>query len=51
MIPYRRFDVSLIRTLLETETITFSDAIYIYIYISNKTTIEYPEIQTMRLRT
>ena len=47
MNPYSRFELSLMRTLLETETITFSHAIY----ISNKTTIKYPEIQTMRLPT
>ena len=29
MNPYSRFEVSVMRTLLETETITFSHAIYI----------------------
>ena len=46
MNPYSRFDVSLMKTSLETETITFPMP-----YISNKTTIKYPEIQTMRLPT
>ena len=45
MNPYSRFEVSLMRTLLETETITFECHTY------NKTTIKYPEIQTMRLPT
>ena len=42
---YSRFEVSLMRTLLETETITFSDAIYIYLIKQRLNT------QTMRLPT